>query len=551
MSALKNFQLKKTLPIWGVLVVLMVFSCQDINMEDQKLNDLSQSDNSLSNVVPGRYIVTLHSNEINFRKSDKYEDVQAGMRKMAQDILIKYDVEYDKIKAVYGHAITGFTLELTDEEFRGLSSDPKVKSIEPDNYILESYNQRKTPPGKDQPGDDGGGDDGGEPSDPGTGGTIQIDAPKYLDRIDQRQLPFSGTYTYNETGSGVTAYIPVGGIWDMPEEFENRAVTIDLIGEGEELNGSTTNVALNVGGTTYGPAKGVNLVGVRTNDSCCDETGYLSSLLAGYDWILANGQRPGIVLVGLVGPLENTAYFTVIENLYNAGFSLISSSGAWQENACTWGSSYKPYIFTVGLATIEDRKQVSSNYGDCIDLFTTTTDWFDANGAYVEIWRDGFNMNPNFVAAGVAAGVAAKFLENNPMASPAEVYQFLKNTSTKNVVSYSNSVNNHLLYSGMSMDGAGSIDPNRVNHVMDLTGLVSPMKRNEYQILLNWQPIKNESGTVDIYENGLKITSTDDGYLIGDGYWFRFISGRNLAPRTYKICISGTNQCSNEVVLTF
>ncbi|MCS5490180.1 S8 family serine peptidase [Algoriphagus limi] len=538
-------------PFLGSLILLLfAVSCEDSGQMEPKLDTLSKLGENTSNVVPGRYIVTLNSNEINFRKSDKYEDVQAGMRKIANDILVRYDVDSDKIKSVYGHALTGFTLDLTEEEFEVIRKDPKVKSIEPDHEI-SYYNQRKTPPGKDQPGDDGGGDGGGEPSDPGTGGTIQIDAPKYLDRIDQRQLPFSGTYTYNETGSGVTAYIPVGGIWDMPEEFENRAVTIDLIGEGEDLNGSTTNMALNVGGTSYGPAKGVNLVGVRTNDTCCDEIGYLSSLLAAYDWILANGQRPGIVLVGLVGPLENTAYFTVIENLYNAGFSLISSSGAWRENACTWASSYKPYIFTVGLATIEDRKQISSNYGDCIDLFTTTTDWSETNGGYVEIWRDGFNMNPNFVAAGVAAGVAAKFLENNPMASPTEVYQFLKNTSTKNVVSFSNSVNNHMLYSGMSMDGTGSIDPNRVNYVLDITGKVSPMKRNEYQILLNWQPIKNESGTVDIYENGLKIASTDDGYLIGDGFWVRFISGRNLAPKSYKICISGTNQCSNEVTLTF
>lgn len=537
MSTMKNFKLKKTLPLWGVLMVLMVFSCQDLNVED-KLDAVAVPESSASNLVPGRYIVTLHSNEISFRKSDKYEDVQSGMRKIANEMLIRYNIEPEKVKAVYGHALSGFTLELTGEEVEQLGRDPKIKSIEQDRYILDSYTQRRTPPGQDKP-KDGEGDDPG-PTDPDPTDPFQSNAPKYLDRIDQRDLPLNGIYSYAATGIGVTAYIPPGAIW---EDFEGRAVNIILLEEGDLNNGVSTNIANNIGGRIYGSAKGINLVGVRTynNSNNQDDIEYLSSLLVAYDWILANGERPAVVVISLVGPLESPIYFSALENLYSAGFSLFSSAGMWNEDACTWVNSYKPYVFTVGLTDLNDTKQRSSNYGDCIDLFTTST--YDG---YQEFWGNGFGMNPNFVAVGVAAGTAALFLESNPNASPAEVYQFLRNTSTKNVVKLSNSVNNHLLFNGLTTEGAGTIDPNRVNHVLDLVGYSTKLKGNDHSVRLEWNDIQNPSGKIDIYVNGNFYTTSDAMYV-----WMEYLSGRNLPSRNYKICLSGTTQYSNEVLVTF
>lgn len=543
MKLFKKNNLKK-LPFW--ILLFIVVSCQEVTNEPPLVEDDNLVDDDVVNQVLGRYIVTLHSNESNSRLVGEYIDVQGAMREIVRQLLTENELDSDRSVTVYGHAISGFALELTSKEVEALQKDPNVKSIEPDRAI-EDFNLRKTPPGKDKPNKGDG--EMIDPSNPNSGGTIQNNAPKYLDRIDQRTLPLNGTYTYNETGQGVTAYIPLGSIWEIPEEFGDRAITIDLLGEGEELNGSTTNKALNVGGATYGPAKGLNLVGIRTLPICCDESIYLSSLLAAYDWILANGERPGIVLMGLVGPINNSSYFTAVESLYQAGFTLLSSSGAWNEDACTWASSYKPYIFTVGMANLNDMKHSSSNYGDCIDLFTTTTDWTYVNNGYFEIWRDNINMNPNFVAMGVAAGVAAKYLQNNPTAFPDEVYQFLRNTATKNVVKLSNSVNNHLLFSGMTMEGAGAIDPERINYSLDLMVSVMKARGNEYRVSFEWNPIENPSGKVDIYEDGVKIASASEE--VGWGNWGYSVTGNNLSPRTYKICLSGTSDCSNEVQIEF
>src|SRR5262245_13557405 len=82
--------------------------------------------------------------------------------------------------------------------------------------------------------------------------TTQSGATWGLDRIDQRTLPLSGTYTSTNDGAPVTAYIIDTGIRFSHAEFGGRVVSRhDAVdgGSADDCNGHGTHVAGTVGGT--------------------------------------------------------------------------------------------------------------------------------------------------------------------------------------------------------------------------------------------------------------------------------------------------------------
>ena len=154
-----------------------------------------------------------------------------------------------RIQAVYVAAINGFAAKLSPEALAQLEADPNVAYIEQDQWMRADATQ--------------------------TGATWGID------RVDQRNLPLSGTYTYANTGAGVTAYNIDTGINTTHNEFGGRAsVGYDAIGDGRngiDCNGHGTHVSGTVGGTTYGIAKSVTLKAVRVLD--CSGSGSNSGVI--------------------------------------------------------------------------------------------------------------------------------------------------------------------------------------------------------------------------------------------------------------------------------
>src|SRR5919199_303364 len=177
---------------------------------------------------------------------------------VAQEHAARFD---GTVTHVYSHALKGSSLTLPAAAAARIAADPRVDYVEADGVM--------------------------------TADTTQSGATWGIDRIDQRSLPLSGTYTYFATGSGVTAYIIDTGIRFTHSQFGGRAVKgVDEVtagGSASDCNGHGTHVSGTVGGSTYGVAKAVRLVAVRGLNF--SGSGTTPGGIAGVDWVTR--QPPG------------------------------------------------------------------------------------------------------------------------------------------------------------------------------------------------------------------------------------------------------------------
>lgn len=345
--------------------------------------------------IPGQYIVVLKAGH-----DARAVAAAAGVRP----------------RFVYGSALNGFAAALSSGSLAALQRHPGVAFIEEDQEV-------------------------------GLLAT-QSNATWGLDRIDQRALPLSTTFSFNNTGVGVRAYVIDTGIRFDHQQFGGRAISgFDAVdgGQADDCNGHGTHVSGTIGGIRYGVAKEATLVAVRVLN--CQGSGTNSGVIAGIDWVAANRVKPAVANMSLGGS-ASTAVDDAVKGMIAADVATAVAAGNGNiigrpQDACNYSPSRVGAAMTISATRQDDYRASWANYGTCVDGFAPgvniTSAWHTSSTATNTI--SGTSMATPHVT-----GVAALYLQGNPNATWQQVGLALGQLATKGVVLDARTPRNHLLY---------------------------------------------------------------------------------------------------------
>jgi subtilisin family serine protease len=300
----------------------------------------------------------------------------------------------------FSTAINGFSAKLSAPQLAELRKSSDVVAISQDVYVENAL-------------------DTTQPNPPAWG----------IDRIDQRNLPLSASYTYTRTGSGVNAYIIDSGVDPSHPNFGGRA-TFDFNGldtNNTDCNGHGTHVAGTIGSASYGVAKSVRLHGVKWLN--CSGGGTASAAIAAVDWVTRNAVKPAVANASWNFP-ANTTLENSLRAMINSGVFLAASAGNTGANSCNLLPRKIETALVTAASTSTDARASYSSTGPCVDVYAPGSDIVstlpgNTTGSY----------NGTSMATPHVAGVAALYLQTSPSATPDTVKSYIETNATPNVVS--------------------------------------------------------------------------------------------------------------------
>jgi subtilisin family serine protease len=340
-----------------------------------------------ADAVSGSYVVTL--------KAGAPKAGSAAGKALAK----KYGASIDR---TYSAALNGYALHLSEGAAKRLAADPAVAKVAQDRVF--------------------------------TADATQSNPPSWgLDRIDQKALPLSKSYTYPDSaGQGVTAYVIDTGVRITHQDFGGRASygydAVDKDNTAQDGNGHGTHVAATIAGTSYGVAKKAKVVGVRVLNNA--GSGTTAQVVAGIDWVTANAVKPAVANMSLGGGADSTIDAAVRRSIA-AGVTYAVAAGNESTNASTKSPARVTEAITVGATTSTDAKASYSNYGSVVDLFAP-------GSSITSAWGTGDTatntINGTSMATPHVTGAAAVYLAGHTSATPAQVSSALVAGASTGVV---------------------------------------------------------------------------------------------------------------------
>lgn len=362
--------------------------------------------------IAGEYIVAL---------TEASTSDSGGVTAKATDLGTRYG---GNVERTYEHALTGFSMSMSEDAARELAADPSVRYVE-QNQRAHAFGTQDNPPSWG------------------------------LDRMDQRDLPLNESYTYPNEAQGVTAYVIDTGVRTSHSTFEGRASSgydfVDGDGTANDCNGHGTHVSGTIAGAEYGVAKRANIVGVRVLN--CQGSGSYAGVIDGIDWVTQNASGPSVANMSLGGG-ASTAVDDAVRNSIASGITYGLAAGNSGADACNTSPARVGEGITVGATNRQDGQASYSNYGNCLDIYAPGT---DITSAWIGSDSDTNTISGTSMATPHVVGAAALVLGNNASAAPQQVRATLVNNASSEKVS-----------------GIGVGSPNRLLHVGEESGKEPP-----------------------------------------------------------------------------
>jgi len=302
---------------------------------------IAQTDSQNGAIINGQYIVVFKKDgNLRMGASTTYAQRVEMVRKIGENILSENGIQAYTVQQTYGQTVTGMAVTLSETEAAKLRNDERVDYIEPDRVVML-----------------------GKPV--GGGGTTPAG----------QEVPYGITRVGSASGAGKTAWIIDTGIdLDHPDlnVDVSRSRTFFTSGRdassADDGNGHGSHVAGTIAARNnsqgvVGVAYDATVVAVKVLDS--RGSGAYSGVIAGVDYVAANGKAGDVANMSLGGPVSSALDEAIIAAA-NKGikFALAAGNESTDANNSSPAHVNHANVYTVSAMDNTDTFAYFSNFGN-------------------------------------------------------------------------------------------------------------------------------------------------------------------------------------------